>query len=168
MFWTGFFSEISIADKETETSKIFYLPSIAESPIKMSTVHEVLNQVKTKAEFQKNVDADLVLDQATYSKALETLMDPRNLDLKTFINLQMGSFHASCIFIAVIDERFGGAGLKDLCIEGTMIGSGSINSTMKGKKYNRGICILKILHEALQRLKLDAFEKWSQEQTSSQ
>ena len=39
------------------------------------------------------------------------------VDLKTFINLQMGSFHASCIFIAVIDERFGGAGLKDLCIE---------------------------------------------------
>ena len=78
-FWTGFFSEISIGDKETETSKIFYLPSIAESPIKMSTVHEVLSQVKAKAEFPNNVDADLVLDQAIYSKALETLVDPRNL-----------------------------------------------------------------------------------------
>ena len=100
----------------------------------MSTVHEVLNQVKTKAEFPKNVDADLVLDQAIYSKAIEALMDPRNLDLKIFINLQMGSFHVSCIFLTVIDERFGGAGLKDLCIEGTVIGTGSINSTMKGKK----------------------------------
>ena len=121
-----------------------------------------MNQVKTQAEFLKNVDADLVLEQVIYSKVLEALMDPRNLDLKSVINLQMGSFHASCIFIAVIGERFGEAGLKDLCIEGTMIGPGSINSTMKGKKTNRAIRILKIVYESLQRLKLDAFEKWSQ------
>ena len=128
----------------------------------MSTVHEVLNQFKTKAEFLKNVDADLVLDQGIYSKALEALMDPLNLDLKSFINLRMGSFHASCIFIAVIGKRFGRAGLKNFCIEGTMVGPGSIDSTMKGKQYNRAVRILKIVYEALQPLKLDAFEKWSQ------
>ena len=51
-------------------------------------------------------------------------MDPRNLEIKTFINLRMGSFHVPYIFVVVIGKRFGGASLKDLCIEGTLIVSG--------------------------------------------
>ena len=74
-----FFFEISNADKEIETSKTFNLPSVAESPTKMSTVQEVLKQVKAKAKFLKNTEADLFLDNAIYSKALEVLMDPLNL-----------------------------------------------------------------------------------------
>ena len=46
-------------------------------------------------------------------------MEPKNVQLKNFINLRMGGFHASCIFITVIVKRFGAAGLKDLCFEAT-------------------------------------------------
>ena len=59
-------------------------------------------------------------------------------------------------------KRFGGAGLKDLRMKGTLIGLGSIDTAMKGKQYNIAVCSLKIMYEALQRLKLDAFEKWLQ------
>ena len=45
----------------------------------MSTVQEVLQQVKVKAKFLKNTEADLFLDNVIYSKALEVLMDPPNL-----------------------------------------------------------------------------------------
>ena len=45
----------------------------------MSTVQEVLEQVKAKAKFLKNTEADLFLDNAIYSKALEVFMDPLNL-----------------------------------------------------------------------------------------
>ena len=87
-------------------------------------------------------------------------MDPRNRDLQRFINLRMGAFHASCIFIAVIGKRFAAAGLKDLCIEAGLVGVSSVESMLKGKHYNRAVRCLKIAYEAFQRLKFEAFEKW--------
>ena len=40
----------------------------------------------------------------------------------------MGGLHASCIFIAVIGKHLTAAGLKDLCIEATLIGISSVES----------------------------------------
>ena len=50
-------------------------------------VQEVLHQVKANAVYLRNTGADLVLDYAIYSKALEANMDPRNQELRYFINL---------------------------------------------------------------------------------
>ena len=72
----------------------------------------------------------------------------------------MGAFHASCIFTAVIGKRFGAAGLKDNCTEASLIGIGSVDRVLKGKQYNKRVRTLKIIDEALQRLKLEAFERW--------
>ena len=76
----------------------------------------------------------------------------------------MGAFHASCIFIAVISKRFGSAGLKDVIIAAGLVGTGSIDSVMRGKHYNRGVRVLNIVYGVMQRLKLKAFEKWLQDQ----
>ena len=62
----------------------------------------------------------------------------------------MGGFHASCIFIAVIRKRFGAEGLKDLCIEATLIGISSVESMIRGKQYNRGFTAIKMVYQALQ------------------
>ena len=43
-----------------------------------------------------------------------------------------------------------------------MIEPGSTDSAMRGKQYNISVRVLKIVYEVLQRLKLDAFEKWLQ------
>ena len=72
----------------------------------------------------------------------------------------MGGFHACCIFISVIGKRFGAAGLKEIIVEADLIGTGSVEATLKGKHYNRAMRILKTVFESLQRLKLDAFENW--------
>ena len=72
----------------------------------------------------------------------------------------MGGFHESCIFTAVIGKRFGAAGLEDLCIEATLIEISSVESMIRGKQYNRGVRALKMVYEALKRLKLEAFERW--------
>ena len=159
--WTGFYHQVlTLTHNDNHLSKTFYLPSIAQPPTKISTVEEVLCQVKKKAEALKNKEADLVLDHAIYCKALEVIMDPRNLELCNFVNLRMGAFHASCIFIAVIGKQFGAAGLKDVCIETSLIGIGSVDRVLKGKQYNKGVRALKIIYEALQRLKLKAFKRW--------
>ena len=152
--WTGFYHLVLRKNAASPTNKVFYLPSIDKSPTKVSTVYEVLLQVKAKTEALRNTKADLVLEHAIYCKAL--LMEPKNMQLKNFINLRMGGFHASYIFIAVIGKRFGTAGLKDFCIEATLIGISSVKSMIKGKQYNRGVKALKMVYEALQQLKIEA------------
>ena len=94
--WCLFFSMKYHAQKKKATlARLFTFPP----------VQEVLHQVKAKAGYLRNTEADLVLDYAVYSKALEVNMDPRNQELQYFINLWMNSFHTSCIFITVIGKR---------------------------------------------------------------
>ena len=158
--WAGFYHLVPRKNVASPTNKVFYLPSIDKSPAKISTVYEVLLQVKAKAEALSYTEADLVLDHAIYCKALLILMEPKNMQLKSFINLRIGGFHASCMLITVIGKRFGAAGLKDLWIKATLIGISSVESMIREKQYNRGVRALKMVYEALQRLKIEAFERW--------
>ena len=158
--WTGFHHEVTNTDTPTMTSNIYYLPTINKSPTKMDTVQEILFQVKAKSEALNLTAADLVLDHAIFCKALDIMMDPRNLELRNFINIRMGGFHVSCIFIAVIGKRFAAAGLRDIIIEAGLTGQGAVESVLKGKQYNRAVRVLKFVYEALQRLKFDTFEEW--------
>ena len=64
------------------------------------------------------------------------------------------------VFIAVIGKRFSFAGLKDLFIESNVLGPSTVDSVQNGKQYNRTMRVFKIVYEALQRLKVDAFEHW--------
>ena len=68
-------------------SKTIYLPSIDQPPKKVSTVQEVLCQVKEKANVLKKKETDLVLNHAIYCNGLEVIMGPRNLEVLNFANL---------------------------------------------------------------------------------
>ena len=128
---------------------MFYFPRIAQPTTEISTVQEVLCQVKEKAESLKKKEAYIVLNHAVYCKALGVIMDPRNLELFNFVSLR-----------AVIGKQFGAAGLKDVFIETSLIGIGFVGKVLKGKQYNKGVRALTIICEDLQRLKLLVFERW--------
>ena len=51
----------------------------------------------------------------------------------------MVAVHIACTLLAVIGKRFRDAGLEDIIIESEMIGIGSVNGTLLGKHYNRGM-----------------------------
>ena len=51
----------------------------------------------------------------------------------------------------ILFKRFGDAGMKDTLIQSSVIPEGSIKSVLRGKCYNRGIRLYKILYEALLR-----------------
>ena len=53
--------------------------------------------------------------------------------------LRMGSFHITCVFLAVLGKRFGDSGLADLLLESTLVGSGSLQGVLQGKHYNRAV-----------------------------
>ena len=160
--WKGFYQEVTDSQNKP-LHEVFYLPAINQSPTKFDTVQEMLKQVKEKASALGLTETDLVLDHAIYAKALEVLHNPSNLTLKNFINLRMGGFHACNVFLAVIGKRFGSAGLKDLMIEARLAGPEQVNRILEGKHYNFGVEISKIVFEALMRLKIESFEKWSQQ-----
>ena len=75
---------------------------IRSLPTKMETVKEVLVQFKEKVTQLGLSETDLVLDHAIYCKAVEIIMNDRHTDLRDFINLRMGGFHATCVFLSVI------------------------------------------------------------------
>ena len=101
--WTGFHQQVSSPERKDEVSS--YL--LAEYwRIIVSILQEVLRKVKAKAETIDLKEEDLVLDHASYKLVLKVLMDPKNEKLKSFINLRIGGFHTSCIYISVIGKRF--------------------------------------------------------------
>ena len=126
----------------------------------MDTVQEILFQVKEKAEALNLKETDLVLDHAIYCKAVEIVMQERNEKLRRFINLRMGGFHATCIFLGVIGKRFGDGGLKNLIVESCLLGDDQASQMLKGKDYNNGIRVHLYIAEALTRMKYEAFENW--------
>ena len=86
--WIGFYREMLIPTHDDKhLSKTIYLASIDQPPKKVSTVQEVLCQVKEKANVLKNKEADLVLNHAIYCNGLEVIMGPRNLEVLNFANL---------------------------------------------------------------------------------
>ena len=100
---------------------------------------------------------------AIYAKAVEVMMNPRYIDLKQFIVLQLDGFHTMCIFIAVIGKRFADAGLRDIVIEANLLGESSVDQMFKGKHYN-AMRNLKYLYKALKRHIIDSFEQWKSDQ----
>ena len=72
----------------------------------------------------------MFLDHAICKLTLEVLMYPKNEELKNVINLRMGGFHASCIFIEVIRRWFAATDLQDLCIEADLVGTASAKKIM--------------------------------------
>ena len=51
-------------------------------------------------------------------------------------------------------------GLRDIVIESGLMGSGTVEAVFKGKHDNYGIRMIKIVSEALFRLKIDVFKEW--------
>ena len=157
--WTGFHFETSNTNMLLP-HKVYFLPAINQSPTQNDTVQEVLNQVHKKTQILGQQSADLVFDHAIYAKALEILNNPVNEHLRTIINIRMGGFHACCILLTVFGKRFASAGLRDVIIETGLVGPSSVESVLRGKQYNYGMRIIKIVSEAFFRLKLEAFKDW--------
>ena len=156
--WKGFFFETS--KLTTEKYVVGYLPTIGSSPTKMETVKEVLLQCKEKAQELNLSETDLVLDHAIYSKAVEIIMEEQHVDLRKFINLRMGGFHATCIFLGAIGKRFCDSGLKDVVVEAGVLGEDATQQVLQGKHYNKGMRVYMYVAEAITRIKIDTFIEW--------
>ena len=64
----------------------------------------------------------------------------------------MGVFHRAFTLLSIIGKRFQDAGLRDLCVESGAIVEGSVTGVLDGRRYNCGVRLHNIMHEALMTL----------------
>lgn len=158
--WTGF-NMLARKNHQVLQDTIGYLPTIDSPATEMNTVFEILK----KADSYKNAlnlkSMIIVMDQAIYAKAIEITW--KHQDLFADIVLRLGTFHTSCVLMAVIGLRFGSAGLRDVIIESKVIAEGSVEKTLNGKHYNRAVRFHKLMFEACMRLVWESFVDWIKE-----
>ena len=63
-----------------------------------------------------------------------------------------GMFHLIMVYMSIFNKRFGSAKMRDALVQSSIVAEGSVDSTLRGKSYNRGVQLYKILYEALNRL----------------
>ena len=104
----------------------------------------------------------LVVDYAIHPKFLEVLTLHDHAVVKSKVNVMVGDFHTAYAFIAVIGNRFQDSGLSNLIVEAKILGPNTEERGFHGKHYNYIIIALKLVFEALIRVKVGIFTKWFQ------
>ena len=64
-------------------------------------------------------------------------MEEQISDLRDFINLRMGDFHATCVFSGVIGKQFSDAGLKDIMVTAVVLGEYTAQIKNKKLRWNK-------------------------------
>ena len=154
--WAGFNIKLRSGIDILE-GNIAYLPTVNAPATDLGTVYDVLlRSLKIMQALDLNVIV-CVFDQALYAKACELVW--KNPDNVHPIVLITGVFHTICTMLAVIEKRFGDAGLRDISVE-SGIADGSIAGVLDGKKYNRAFRLHKLVYDAFLRLAWSGFEAW--------
>ena len=148
---------------------IGYMPIINHSPDDLATVYTVLSSaINTVDALDYEPSSDeatqpsvtITVDQAVYAKAVEVCNNPCLRNHMKPVVLRLGAFHTAMTFIAVIGKRYGSAGLRDILIESDVIAEGSVDQVLNGRQYNRAINALKIVMEAMWRVRWAGFLQW--------
>ena len=126
----------------------------------MSTIAEIVKQVRLNGEHISVTEVDLVADHAIYSKLLEVLTLTNDIIAKSMINLRIGDFHTACVFLAVIGKRFEESGLSDLIVEARILGPTTVYRALCGKHYNNGVLAFGLVFDAFMRAKIDCLTEW--------
>ena len=128
---------------------------IPASPTSYDTVFTMMKRSVAIADQLRIPSISNVVDMAIYIKAQDIRWADSDLHNRTVIRL--GVFHICMTFLAVIGKRFGDAGLFDILVESEVVAIGSANAVLQGRHYNRAISARKVVAEALEHLKFEAY-----------
>lgn len=95
------------------------------------------------------------MDQAIYAKAQEIRWQTSSYSERLVI--RMGEFHTAMAYLSCIGKLFADAGFQDALIESELVVAGSIDGVITGHHYNMSIRAHKLLMEAPQRLRWQAY-----------
>ena len=68
-------------------------------------------------------------------------------------HIEIGSMHRAMNFMGDIGHIMQESGFEDVLVEANVYGASVVSHALRGKVYNRGARIHKIMHESMSRLK---------------
>ena len=152
--WTGYNTLLCKSDNLVQ-HRIGYLLMIPASPTSYDTVYATLKRSVAIADQLNIPTITIVFDMAIYIKAQDIRWADNELLNRTAIRL--GEFHTCMTFLSVIGKRFSDAGLMELLVESEVGATGSVNAVLEGRHYNRAISAHKIVVEAMEHLRFEAY-----------
>ena len=152
--WTGY-NTLLCGNINLVKDRIGYLPMIPASPTSYDTVFTMMKRSVAIADQLRISSVTIVVDMAIYIKAQDIRWADSDLRNRTVIRLR--EFHTCMTFLAVIGKRFGDAGLFDILVESEVVAIGSSNAVLQGRHYNRAISAHKVVAEAFEHLKFEAY-----------
>lgn len=162
--WTGFNHKIS--STVCQKANVQQIPVTSHSPTEISVVYLMLSQAD---EIRVNLNLDFIVvvsDLAIYCKMVEVLTKEIKKGYLSKVVVCMGGFHIIMNFASVVGAKFGIAGLRDLMIESGIVAAGSVDAVLNCKHYNRCIRSIKLVYEAMSRMKILAFVAWLEQDSS--
>ena len=159
--WSGICSMLQSV-LESHPRNIGYLAVIPVSPTELSTVHLVLERIRTNARVLQQDDIIAVFDQAIYAKVMDILW--KHPQQFAMIVPRTGAFHIACTFLAVLGRQFCDAGLRDIMVESRIVGSNAVDRVLCGKHYNRALHCHKAVMDSMFRMQWQAFLAWMDDQ----
>ena len=142
----------------TQPTVIGYCPMIHASSTEFSTIKTVMKKAQDICTSFDQKDVVVSFDLAIYFKAKQIIWKYPDEFPDTLIRL--GRFHITLNFLAVLGKRYQSSGIKDVLVESSAHGPGTVTSLMKGKSYNEGVRAHKLTMKALFRLMWQAFICW--------
>jgi len=77
------------------------------------------------------------------------------------VTMRFGGMHMILAFLASIGKLYGDYGLQNILTSSDMYSSATANQMLKGKQYARGICGVRLAHEALTHMFLTSAEAFA-------
>ena len=135
-----------------------YCPGIAGSTSEYSTIYTVMKTIHDISAILGQTKSVVIINLTIFSKAKQ--IQWRHPDEFKHLVIRMGGFHIALHFLSVIGKKFEESGIADLLMESGLYGTTSTIALLKGKLYNRGLHVHKLIMEALLRLQWKAFCRW--------
>ncbi|KAL4702648.1 hypothetical protein ACJJTC_016455 [Scirpophaga incertulas] len=132
--WVGFNSQF-VEDINSSRQKICYLTPINESPTAKNVVLETLKETQKIATEVKQSEIAVTYDLAIAKIAMQIQSIEKPLFDNVFIHL--GSFHIMMAYFKAVGKFISDCGLTNVAVESGIIASGSVDSFISGKHFNR-------------------------------
>lgn len=142
--WSAFNDAVSLVT--AQCTNVGNCPVIAGSANEYSIIYMVMKTIQDISAILGQTKSVVTFNLAIYSKAKEIPWRRPN-EFKHLV-IRMGCFYIALHFLSVIGKKFEESGIADLLMESGLYGTTSTIALLKGKSYNRGLHVHKLIMEA--------------------
>lgn len=131
--WLGF--NFMVFTDRSEMQKVEYLPPINSSPTSYAVVNETLKMATEIAEKYQQEQIIVTYDLTIAKMAMQIQKKEKPKFDNIFVNLR--AFHTEMAFFKAVGKFIDCCGLVEILVQAEVLASGSVNSFLDSKHFNR-------------------------------